>query len=172
MLVSLVATNSQVFQSHLLRDCLCPYLCFTYFSVNTLFLLSPLKNIQARVRLMDRLRGTVGRVVHVSGGVGGQEHSDHVQQVSRGQQRCNGCSDHVDLIIQEDSIAQKDGHGIARQQEHVDGKQETHDDHCQNIQRAANTIQCPSMEAYPDKGKLKQCEVMRKSNFGIADVEI
>ena len=121
---------------------------------------------------MDRLRGTVGRVVNVSGVGGGQEHSDHVQQVSRGQQPCNGCSDHGDLIVPDDPSAQNDGHGIARQQEHVDGEQEAHDDHCQNIQRAQNTIQCPSMEAYPDKGKLKQCEVIRKSNFGIAVVEI
>ena len=121
---------------------------------------------------MDRLRGTVDRVVSVSGGGRGQEHSHHVQQVSRGQQRCSGCSDHGDLIIQEDPFAQNDGHGIARQQEHGDGEQETHDDHCQNIQRAANTIQCPSTETDPDKGQLKQCEGIRKSNFDIASVEI
>ena len=121
---------------------------------------------------MDRLRGTVGRVVSVSGGGDGQELSDHVQQVSRGQQRCSGCSDHGDLIIQEDPFAQNDGHGIARQQEHVDGEQEAHNDHCQCIQRAANTIQCPSTETDPHKGQLKQCEVIRKSNFGIASVEI
>ena len=136
---------------------------------------------------MDRLRGSVGRVVSVSGGGGGQEHSDHVQQVvkqqvaaaaggqehsdhvrqvSRGQQlRCTGCSDHGDL-----DIAQSDGHGIARQQEHVDGEQEAHDDHCQYIQRAANTIQCPSMDTHPHQ--LKQCESIRKSNFEIASVEI
>ena len=171
MLVSLVATNSQVFQSPLSPA----QLFVSFFLLNIFFCLYPLsfktiENIQARARLMDRLRGSVGRVVSVSGGGGGQEHSDrdHVQQVSRGQQlRCTGCSHHGDL-----DIAQKDGHGIARQQEHVDGKQETHDDHCQNIQRAANTIQCPSIEAYPDKGELKQCEVIRKSNFGIAVVEI
>ena len=68
--------------------------------------------------------------------------------------------------------AQNDGHGSARQQEHFDGEQEAHNDHCQCIQRAANTIQCPSTETDPHKGQLKLCEVIRKSNFGIASVEI